>query len=264
MSAESVVELDGVELVRGGNKILRGISLNIARGQHWAVIGPNGSGKTALISVITAYLWPSRGSVKVLGQRLGSVNVHDLRKRIGLVSSSLFERVPGGESVLDVIASGRFASLGLYERPGKKDYKYARELGGRFGLDSLLKREYRVLSFGERQRTLIARALMASPELLILDEPCEGLDLAARELLLGAVSSITSAPDGPTVIMITHRIEEIGGGIDNILLLQKGRVVANGPKSQTLTSENMSAAFGIPVEVARNNGRYFALTSSSK
>jgi iron complex transport system ATP-binding protein len=264
MSAESVVELRDVELERGGNKILRGISLLIERGQHWAVIGPNGSGKTALISVITAYLWPSRGSAWVLGQRLGSVNVHDLRKRIGLVSSSLFERVPGGESVLEVIASGRFASLGLYDRPTAKDIKAARELGKKFGLGNLLGREYRVLSFGERQRTLIARALIASPELLILDEPCEGLDIAARELLLDAVDGITSDPQGPTVIIITHRIEEIGGGISHALLLSGGRITAAGHKAKTLAAGNISAAFGIAVEITNNNGRYFAFPCSIK
>ena len=250
--------MSGVSLVRGGNLILNGVDLKIERGQHWALIGPNGSGKTALLNLIAAYLWPTTGSVRVLGSQLGAIDVRELRKRIGLVSSALFDRVPASQKLADVVLSGRFASLGLYDRVRQADREQAREILSLIGCTKLSGRPYGVLSFGERQRALIGRALAANPELLLLDEPCEGLDLAGRETLLALVDRLTSRPDGPTLIFVTHRVEEIAPGISHALVLNAGRVKAAGEKKSVLTGEVLSRALGVAVTVEIRNGRYYA------
>lgn len=257
--ADEVVRLKNVSIEREGRLILRGVNLSVERGQHWVIAGPNGSGKTTLLNVINAYLWPTSGRVSVLGERYGEVDVRDMRRLIGFVTSALYERVPPRETCLEVVLSGRFASLGMYEEPSAEDRLLAENNARFMGLENVLDRRYGVLSFGERQRTLIARALTAGPRLLILDEPFEGLDLGARERVMSFLEALLSREDSPSVLLVTHRIEEIPSGITHAALLKDGRILAAGPREVVLTSDNLSRAMDCNVEVLHRNGRLAAL-----
>ncbi|MHB9029050.1 MAG: ABC transporter ATP-binding protein, partial [Candidatus Latescibacterota bacterium] len=235
-----LIELENISLDRAGRPILRNISLTVNPGEHWAMLGPNGSGKTTLLTVITAYAWPMEGAVTVLGNRYGSIDIREVRRRIGLVSSALFERVPPRDTFFDVVLSGRYASLGIWEEIPDADRERAREIIAFLDCASIADRPYGVLSFGERQRALIGRALMPEPRILILDEPCEGLDMHARETLLHRLDALISAPDGPSLMMVTHRVEEIPPGVTHALVLKEGRVLATGEKHATITSAKLS------------------------
>jgi iron complex transport system ATP-binding protein len=258
------IELKNIFLSRGGRAILENVSLTIHPGEHWALLGPNGSGKTTLLNIIIAYLWPMNGTVTVFGNRYGTVDIREIRKRIGMVSSALFERIPAQQTLRDVVLSGRFASIGIYDEISPADRERAHEIISFLGCETIADSPYGVLSFGERQRALIGRALMPEPRLLILDEPCEGLDMHARETLLSRLNLIMESPDGPSLLMVTHRVEEIPPGISRALILKDGRVLASGEKDKTITSKNLSYAMGIPIEVMRKNGRLFAVVGGEK
>jgi iron complex transport system ATP-binding protein len=254
-----VVSLRGIALFRGERPVLQDISLTIRAGEHWVILGPNGSGKSTLLDVIAGYLWPSEGEVSVLGSKYGRVDLRLKRRQIGLVTSALFERIPGRETCLEVVLSGRFASFGLYDKVREPDLDRAREIVAFLGCRHAESRPFGLLSFGERQLTLIGRALMAEPRLLILDEPCEGLDLGAREKILGVIESLSTPNGGPTLLLVTHRVEEIPPGISHALVLKEGRVLAAGPKETTLTSEALTLALDHEIELMRMKGRYYAL-----
>ena len=254
-----VLTLDHISLSRGGRSILSDISLTVNQGEHWAVLGPNGSGKTTLMNIITAYLWPMEGTVTVLGDRYGSVDIREKRRHIGILSSALFERVPPRETLKDVVVSGRFASLGIYDELSDSDLKKASEIIAFLHCDSIKDTPYGVLSFGERQRALIGRALMADPQILILDEPCEGLDINARELILNRLGRLASEPAGPAILLVTHRVEEIPPVFTHALILKDGSVLASGRKKDVITSENFSTAMEVDIEILRRNGRLFAV-----
>lgn len=253
-----IFDLSHISLARGASIILDDVSFAAEPGQHWALLGPNGSGKTTLLNILYGYLWPMSGTVDVLGDRYGSVDIREKRKQIGLVSSALFERIPTQETFRSIVLSGRYASLGIFEDIHDNDRARAAELVSFLGCDAIADRQYGVLSFGERQRALIGRALMAEPRILILDEPCEGLDLNARETVLGAVESLTRTPS-LTVIMVTHRVEEIPAGITHAIVLKNGRVLASGPKMETVTSKTLSEAMDLHVEVLSRGGRLYAI-----
>lgn len=259
MLTTPLIDLDTVSLARGGRSILRDVSLRVNPGEHWALLGPNGSGKTTLLTLVTAYAWPMDGSVTVFGERYGAVDIREVRRKIGMVSSALFERVPPRDSFLDVVLSGRYASLGVWETPRESDLERARDLIGFLGCEAIADHPYGVLSFGERQRALIGRALMPEPRLLILDEPCEGLDIHARETLLAQLDALIAAPDGPSLLMVTHRVEEIPPGITHAIVLKEGRILAAGEKHAVITSATLSKAMDIPIEILRRNGRIFAV-----
>jgi iron complex transport system ATP-binding protein len=254
-----LIELDHVFLSRGGRPILEDVSLTVNPGEHWVILGPNGSGKTTLLTIITAYIWPMDGSVTVFGDRYGTVDIQEKRRRIGMVSSALSERVPPRETLLNVILSGFYASLGIYEEPQESDIKRARGIAAFLDCASITDRPYGVLSFGERQRALIGRALMPDPRILILDEPCEGLDIHAREIILSRLDTLTAAPNSPALLLVTHRVEEIPPGITHALVIKNGRVLASGEKLATVTSEILTEAMGIGVEILHRNGRLFAV-----
>ncbi len=255
---DPVIRLDNISLIREGRRLLDDVSLTVSKGEHWAVLGPNGCGKTTLLNIVTGYLWPSTGTVTVLGDRYGEVDLRRKRRQIGLVSSALFERVPGGDTFTDIVLSGRFANLGMYDEPETGDEIRAREIVSFLGREYAADRPYRILSFGERQSAHVGRALMADPSLLILDEPCEGLDLPTREHLLERIDSIAADPDGPTVIFVTHRVEEISPGITHAALMREGRIIHSGPKDAVLSGETFREAFGTAVELVRKNGRMYA------
>jgi len=257
MCASFAIELSDVTLVRGDKIILKDISWRVREGDHWAVVGANGSGKTTMLRMIAGYIWPSEGKVAVLGNRFGSIDLRELRKSIGWVSSTLQDQVPPNEPALDAVLSGKFASIGLWDGYDAYDIDYARELLNFMRCGESESSSFGILSQGEQQRILIARALMPKPNLLILDEPCAGLDLLSRENFLDMIEELGRQEDSPTLIFVTHHIEEIVSIFSHVLVLKSGRILAQGEKDKVLTEPTLSDAFGVPLNVTKINGRFW-------
>jgi len=256
------IKLEDVSFVRNRRVILEQIKWSVNPGDHWVVLGANGSGKTTLLQLLAGYLWPTLGSITVLGKEFGHTDLRELRKKIGWVGSFLQAQVPSSQLPLDFIVSGKFASIGIFEKPQEEDYRQARELASRLRCDKILQSPYGVLSQGEKQRLLIARALVHNPELVILDEPCAGLDIVAREQLLYILEGLGRSSSSPTLIYVTHHLEEIVPAFNHALLLKDGRVHALGEKEGILRSSLLSETFGIPLEVVRNGNRYWTHISA--
>ena len=255
----AVVELADVTVVRGGSKLLSDITWSIDEADRWVVIGPNGAGKTTLLQVLSAHLHPTSGMAAVLGEILGAVDVFELRPRIGVTSAALAERIPRGESVGNVVVSASYAVTGRWrEAYDVSDFQRAALLMRQLRVEHLSKRTFGTLSEGERKRVQIARALMTDPELLLLDEPAAGLDLAGREALVETVADIVSDPDAPAVVLVTHHLEEIPAGMTHALLLRSGGIVAAGPIEEVLSDEWLSANFDLPLQVTHADGRWSA------
>jgi iron complex transport system ATP-binding protein len=254
-----VLEFADVTLTRSGNHLLDGINWRVADGERWVILGPNGAGKTTLLQIAATNMHPSSGYVSVLGEVLGAVDVFELRPRIGLTSAALAERIRGQEWVLDVVRTAAYGVLGTW-RESYEDLDDARalELLYRLGISHLAGRTFGTLSEGERKRTQIARAMMSDPELLLLDEPTAGLDLGGRETLVSTLGQIATDDASPATVLVTHHVEEIPVGITHALLLRGGKIVAAGPIDETLTAENLSACFGVSLDVAHQNGRWNA------
>ncbi len=251
-----VIRLTDITLRRSGFEILRGLSWTIRRGEHWVLLGANGSGKTTLLKVITGYEWPTHGAVEVLGERYGECNLPEVRKHIGWVSSALVHRIPDQDTALSVVLSGLEASMGVYRSFTRKEEERAREALRLLGVKGLEDRTYGILSQGERQRVLIARGLVHQPSLLILDEPCAGLDPMARELFLEDLARLVRGRGAPSLIFVTHHIEEIAPWMNQVYLLHEGRCLAAGKSEDVLTSELLGAAFRTRCVVDRDNGRF--------
>lgn len=260
MVDQPIIDLKGISLRRGNKVILHGLDWRVKPGEHWVVLGLNGSGKTTMLNVVTGYLWPSEGEVWVLGEKYGTVDLREHRKRIGWVSSSFQERVHGQERGLDMVVSGKFATIGLYEEPAKEDYDYAEHLLAQFGCLHLKDQPYALCSQGEKQKILIARALMARPELLILDEPCNGLDFLARERLLDDIARLAEGPEAPALLYVTHHIEEIVPAFSHALLLRDGTVFRSGTVADMINRETLEAFFEVPLDVIWNRGRAWLRT----
>jgi len=255
----AVAELAGVSVRRGQALLLDNVDFVVDEGQRWVVIGPNGAGKTTLLQLLSAQMHPTTGVVELLGEYLGAVDVFELRPRIGVSSSAIAVRIPGHELVRDVVVSASYGVVGRWnERYDEQDYGRADALMREFHVSELADRTFGTLSEGERKRVEIARALMTDPELLLLDEPGAGLDLAGREILVATLSELCLDPDAPTTVLVTHHVEEIPAGVSHALLLSHGKVVAAGPIDQVLTSDNMTAAFGLPLKVGIADGRWSA------
>ena len=255
----TVAELAGVDVKRGRAVLLDDIDLVVNEDERWVVIGPNGAGKTTLLQLLAAQIHPSDGVVGLLGEVLGTIDVFELRPRIGLTSSALAERIPRDEKVLDVVLSAAYAVVGRWrEEYDDLDEDRATELLASLRVDHLVERTYGTLSEGERKRVQIARALMTDPELLLLDEPASGLDLAGREALLETLSDLFADPGAPATMLVTHHVEEIPTGATHCLLLADGQVVAAGPIAATLTDRNLSDTFGMNLHVSHTAGRWTA------
>jgi iron complex transport system ATP-binding protein len=254
--SRNVLEVSGVSLERGGIKILRDISWRVTRGQHWVILGANGSGKTSLLSALTGYLMPTAGDIFLLGQRYGESDWRELRKQVGLVSSSVRQMMSDEEPALETVISGKYAMIDFWGRAPRGDRVRALGLLQQVECAYLAERTWRVLSQGERQRVLIGRALMASPRLLILDEPCAGLDPAAREHFLQFLQRLGRSRTSPTLVLVTHHVEEIMPVFSHVLILKNGRMLAAGRKSQTLTSNTLSGAFNARVKLKKLPGRF--------
>lgn len=244
-----MIRIDNVSLHRNGKDILKGVSWTVKKGEHWSILGLNGSGKTSLLNVVNGYLFPSSGHVEVLGEVFGKTYIPNLRKEIGLVSSSLQQRISPFNSVLSIILSGKFASIGLYEAVEQKDVDQARSYMSMLNIEQLEDSSYDILSQGERQRVLIARALMANPKILILDEPCNGLDIIAREELLQFIEKVANQEDGPTLIYVTHYVEEILPCFTKTLLMKEGQTFLQGDTKELLTEPVLTEFFERPIAV---------------
>lgn len=254
-----VIDLNNITVVREGKEILSNLDWQVDSDQRWVVIGPNGAGKTTLLRIAAAQLQPTTGTAKVLGETLGEINVFDLRTRIGFASTALANRIPNTEKVLDAVMTASYGITGrwneLYE---DIDERRARRVLGEWELGEFADRLFGTLSDGERKRAQIARAVMPDPELLLLDEPVASLDLAAREHTLRLLGEYARAPIAPAMIMVTHHLEEIPVGFTHALLLSEGKVYAAGEIAHTLTSDKISEAFGLEIDVKNENGRYTA------
>jgi iron complex transport system ATP-binding protein len=255
-SSPFVLELDGASYWRGDRVILSDINWRIGRGEHWALLGANGSGKTTLLRMVGAIDWPCDGTIRVLGQRFGEVDLRDLRRQIGIVTSSLASYFHDRQSALEIVETGIAAELGWWRQFGPDDEARAREALAAVDMASLAESPYVQLSQGERQRVLIARAMMNRPALLILDEPCAGLDPVARERFLETLATFAERPQTPTLIFVSHHIEEIPSFIKKALVLKAGRVLAQGSIEAVCTSEVLSEAFGRPCRVSMDGGRF--------
>jgi iron complex transport system ATP-binding protein len=254
-----VLRMDGVGVRRSGSMLLREVNWAVELDERWVVLGPNGAGKTTLLRLASAELHPTVGVVHVLGERLGRVNVFELRTRVGISSAGLGMRVPDDEVVRDVVVSAGYGVLGRWrEQYENTDTDRADDLLDALGVLALAGRRFGTLSEGERKRVMIARSLMTDPELLLLDEPAAGLDLGGREDLLDRLSTLAADPNAPTSVLVTHHVEEIPRGYSHALLLREGGVVAAGLIDDVLSDENLSATFGLPLGVRRRRGRYSA------
>jgi iron complex transport system ATP-binding protein len=255
----AVVDLAGVSIVRNGSTLISDITWEVDEADRWVVIGPNGAGKTTLLQVVSAQIHPSSGVAGLLGEVLGVVDVFELRPRIGLTSAALAERIPRGERVHDVVVSASYAVIGRWrEQYDELDHERAQELLAQLRIDALAERTFGTLSEGERKRVQIARALMTDPELLLLDEPAAGLDLAGRETLVNTLGELAQDNYAPASVLVTHHVEEIPAGITHAMLLKDGKIVAAGPLRDTLTAENLTKTFDIELSLTEADGRWTA------
>jgi iron complex transport system ATP-binding protein len=255
----TVLAMQGVSVTRGQSRILGPIDFQIRAGERWVILGPNGAGKSTLLNILATRIFPTTGIVKILDKQMGKVDLSELRTRIGICASLLAEDIPDDEFVRDVVLTAAYAVLGRWnEVYDLWDESRAVALLTTFGVRDMADRRYYTLSDGEKKRVQIARALMADPELLLLDEPTAGLDLGGREDLLRRFAEFSTDPLAPASIVVTHHIEEIPIGTTHALILKDGLIAVSGPISDVITTEHMSAVFGINIEVTASNGRYFA------
>jgi iron complex transport system ATP-binding protein len=259
-----VVGVHGVSVLRSGNLLLDGVDWRVGSGERWVLLGPNGSGKTTLVSVAATYLWPSRGSVSVLGRALGTVDVRELRRHIGIVSASLEARVPPGLTALDVVVAGATGAIApWWERQLQATADRAAEMLDLVGCRAMRDRRFELLSSGEKQRVQIARALMLEPALLLLDEPAAGLDLGGREQLAVLLARLNAQRSLAATVVVTHHVEEIAPGTTHAIVLRSGRVLASGPVAETVTGDILSEAFDLPLRVTRVGSRFSAQATAS-
>lgn len=255
------LRLHHVTVLHDGRAILDGVDWTVAHGERWIVLGPNGSGKTTLCQVASLYQHPARGEVQVLGETLGRTDVRELRRRIGYASVRLADMLRPGLSAIDVVVSAKFGALSTWWHDyDDADYAKARELLERFGCAHLAERKFGAMASGERKRVEVARALMADPGLLLLDEPTAGLDLGGREALVAALSTMAQDRAVPATVLVTHHVDEIPPGFTHVLLLAGGKLMAAGPLDRTLTGDALSRCFGLSLRVEQRNGRWQAWT----
>lgn len=249
-----MLEIQGLSIRRGRTHIVSDLSWSVRSGEHWTILGANGSGKTSLLAALTGYVTPTSGDIRLLGETYGQSDWRALRSRIGLVSSSIRQWMADDEPALETVASGRHAMIDYWGPLSREDRQKATRLLEQAGIAGLAHRPWMYLSQGERQRVLIARALMAEPELLILDEPCAGLDPVARARFLSFVQQLGSSGIRPALVLVTHHVEEIMPVFSHALLLSHGKVVASGPRSKVLNSRLLSELFEAPVKLSQFSG----------
>ena len=245
-----------MRIERGNKVVLRGINWSVDCGQHWVILGPNGSGKTTLLAALTGYEMPTGGEIELLGKIYGESHWPELRKQIGFVSSALNRMMAPDEPAIETVISGKYAMIDLWQEPTPTDRRNARVILRQIECADLSERPWRYLSQGERQRVLIGRALMAKPKLLILDEPCAGLDPLARENFLNFLNRIPRQTSAPAMVLVTHHVEEIMPVFTHVMLLREGKVSATGEVEEKLNSKTLSRSFDATLQITRKNGRY--------
>ncbi len=252
-----VLALENVSVIRAGKTILNSVTWSVQANERWVIVGPNGAGKTTLLKIAAAQLQPSSGTARVLGETLGEINVFDLRTRVGFASTAIASRIPNSETVLDAVMTASYAITGRFkEKYEDVDERRARRVLNEWHLSEYADCAFGTLSDGERKRTQIARAVMPDPELLLLDEPVASLDIGSREATIKILGGYASHPDAPAIIMVTHHLEEIPAGFTHALVLNEGKITAAGPINSTLTTEKLSEAYGLPLEVVLLVGRF--------
>ncbi|MBN1972242.1 MAG: ABC transporter ATP-binding protein [Sedimentisphaerales bacterium] len=254
---KTIVKLKNIRFERNDRTILKDISWTIEQNQHWALLGANGSGKTSLLKIITGYEWPTEGSVQVLGRRYGKCNLRELRKHIGWVSIALENKLPENDSAVDIVASGFDASMGLFRDITENELNLAYDSLAMMNARNCSEQKFGILSQGERQRILIARALINRPSLLILDEPCVGLDPAAKVRFLDDLSRLASCSSAPVIVVVTHHIEEIDSWINFVMVLKNGEVLSSGLKNKVLTTDTLSRALDMDMLVEKEGLKYY-------
>ena len=259
----AAASLNDVTVRRSGTDILDSVSLEIAEGERWAVLGPNGAGKSTVLRLLSARMHPTSGTVDIIGERLGRVDIFELRPLIGLASQELADTIPVDETAENVVVTAGYGVVGRWrEEYDEVDLDRARTLLSAFGVGDLAARLFGTLSTGERKRVLAARALMTDPELLLLDEPAAGLDLGGREALVRTLGRLAKDPMTPVTVLVTHHVEEIPPGYTHVALLREGSLVAAGPIAETLTSQNLTLTFGLPLIVEQRGERFTARSLS--
>lgn len=254
-----VVKFEDARVVRSGRPILDGIDWTVDESDRWVILGPNGAGKSTLLGLASAQMHPTSGTVTVLGEQLGRTDVFDLRPRIGLASSVMTRLIPESESVRNAVLTAGYAVTGRWrEEYDEIDLQQVDAILSEWQLEGFADRTFGTLSDGERKRTLIARAVMTDPELLLLDEPSASLDLGARENLLASLAEYAESDFAPAIAMVTHHVEEIPLGITHAMLLRDGKIVASGPLEATLTAANLTETFGLRLVLDQHAGRYAA------
>jgi len=252
-----IVDIQQVHWEREERTILHDINWQINKGEHWCLLGLNGSGKTSLLNMVNGYQWPTSGKIAVLGHTFGTYDLRELRKEIGWVSTSLQQKLYGSDTATEIVLSGRESSIGIYDTPTPEEKQRALAWLETLNCMHLANSPYRTLSQGEKQRVLIARALMNNPKLLILDEPSTGLDLIAREQLLEMISTLCKQENCPTLIYVTHHVEEILPCFTHTLLLKEGQIFSKGSTENVLTQATMSSFYEVPIQLAKENERYW-------
>ncbi len=256
---KKILELKDLSVWRG-IPILQSISWKIKKGDHWVILGANGSGKSTLLGALTAYITPTSGEMTILNQSYGKTDWRELRKKVGMVSTVIHSMIQPEESALKLVLSGKDAMINYWGKISSKDLKKARGILRQISASHLEERTWAELSQGERQRILIGRAFMANYKILILDEPCAGMDLAAREHFLKFLGTLLQRKKTPTFLFVTHHIEEIIPSMNKVLLLHQGKVFLQGDKSKILNAKNLSTLFGEKIKVEKKNQRYYAKT----
>lgn len=261
---EHVVKLENVEVRRSGQPILKDVSWKVDPGQNWVILGPNGAGKTTLVNLLTGRVFPSYdkdnpSDARVLDYRLGRVDLSELRTIVGMATSGEEHLIPRRLPILDILLSALYGKTYRgREEYEEMDVQRAMDLLHIFGIAQLAERDFQTLSEGERQRVIIARALMTDPEILVLDEPTAGLDMGARELLMMALEEIAKDPNAPVMILVTHHVEEIPRGFTHAALMNAGSITAAGPINDVLVDDVVSSNFGLPLKIGYTEGRWSA------
>lgn len=254
-----VIAVKDLTVRRNDSALLDRVSWTVHDDERWVILGPNGAGKTTLLDVVSGTMHPTSGEATILDERIGRTDLRELRTRIGLTSPHIADRIPASELARDVVVSAAHATIGRWnEQYDDADLERAEAILVELGLEGFGFRTFGTLSEGERKRTLIARALMSDPELLLLDEPAAGLDLGGREDLVSSLNVLAEEPTSPVMVLVSHHVEEIPRGFTHALLLRDGKVVEAGPIEQTMTADNLSSTYGLRLVLAHEDGRYMA------
>lgn len=244
-----IIDFQNVNFIRQEQKLLSQITWQVNKGEYWGILGLNGAGKSLLLQLITGNLWPTNGQLTVLDQKFGQTSIPELSKRIGWINSTLPMRVSQQEVAERIVLSGKFASFGIYQKFQDKDLEQAKALLHQLRLSQVIGKSFAILSQGQKQLVLITRALMANPELLILDEPCNGLDLFAKESFLQQMNHLLLAKNGPTLLYVTHHTEELPQALNHLLMLKEGQIFATGKTKELLTNEKLQAFYGQEIQL---------------